>query len=139
MPTARYTGRTPSPEYTAWRHMKSRCLNPRDKRYADYGGKGITVSDRWRNSFEAFLADVGERPGPEYSLERHDNRGHYETWNCYWATRSEQQRNTRRTRKLTFEGKTLTAVEWAKERGIPAKTLYSRLRLGWSVERALAA
>lgn len=85
-----------SPEYRAWDAMKSRCYNPKARGYAGYGGRGIAVCDRWRYSFENFLADMGERPSPEHSLDRIDNDGNYEPGNVRWATRSEQQRNRTR-------------------------------------------
>lgn len=76
--------------------MKNRCTNPKCQRYEIYGGRGIKVCDRWTASYEAFLADVGRRPGPEYSLDRYPDRdGNYEPGNVRWATRSEQMLNRR--------------------------------------------
>lgn len=87
--------------YQTWRHMKDRCLNPRNKRFFDYGGRGIKVCDRWLNSFENFLADMGERPEGK-TLDRYpDNNGNYEPGNCRWATPLQQQQNRRRYRKST--------------------------------------
>lgn len=83
-----------TPTHNSWRSMKHRCLNPKGRQYPDYGGRGITVCARWMK-FENFLADMGERPGKEYSLDRIDNDGNYEPSNCRWATRSEQQKNKR--------------------------------------------
>lgn len=82
-------------EYRAWMRMKERCYNPKSKRYEDWGGRGITVCDRWLEGFENFLADMGPRPSPRHSLDRKDNDGNYEPSNCRWATYSEQNLNRR--------------------------------------------
>jgi hypothetical protein len=82
-------------EYVAWRGMRQRCRDPKVRSYPHYGGRGIKVCDRWENSFEAFLEDMGHKPGPEFSIERVNNDGDYEPANCKWATRSEQRRNRR--------------------------------------------
>ncbi|MBO0736547.1 MAG: hypothetical protein J2P48_08265 [Alphaproteobacteria bacterium] len=105
--------------YTAWANMKARCGNPNRPDYKFYGGRGITVCDRWRQSFSAFLDDVGECP-PGYSLDRIDNERGYEPGNVRWATRTQQMRNSRRTRlteadvkrihKLRSQGWTLEAI-----------------------------
>ena len=86
-------------EYAAWRSMKERTSNPNHKTYHYYGGRGITVCDAWKNSFEVFFHDMGRKPTPNHSLDRIDNDGNYEPSNCRWATRSEQQNNTRRNKK----------------------------------------
>jgi hypothetical protein len=82
-------------EYMAWRDMKSRCFNPKHKNYPGYGGRGITVCQRWLESFENFYADMGLKPAKGYSIERKENNGNYEPSNCKWATKSEQSRNRR--------------------------------------------
>jgi hypothetical protein len=84
-----------TPEYNAWTNMKSRCLNPRHPHYKYYGGRGITVQPEWLESFEAFLRDVGNRPGPGYSLDRVDVDGNYEPGNVRWATALQQRHNRR--------------------------------------------
>jgi hypothetical protein len=98
-------------ERTAWMAMKARCLNPNASRYECYGGRGITICDRWLNSYEAFLADMGRRPTGEHSLDRVNNDGHYEPGNCRWATRSEQQRNKRKEIDQERLEKLLEALE----------------------------
>ena len=87
-----------APEYHVWEGIKQRCLNPDRAGYEYWGGRGITVCQRWME-FENFYADMGSRPGPGYSIERVDNDGNYEPGNCRWATASEQQRNTRRANR----------------------------------------
>lgn len=87
-----------SPEYRTWTNMKSRCFNPRLKRYKDYGGRGITVCPEWADSFEQFYKDMGDRPSPRHSIDRIDVNGNYEPDNCRWATLSQQNRNKRNSR-----------------------------------------
>ena len=82
-------------EYETWCHMIQRCEDPRQPGYKHWGGRGITICDRWRNDFEAFLADMGHRPSAKHSLDRINNDGNYEPSNCRWATRHEQARNQR--------------------------------------------
>lgn len=84
-----------SAEYNSWIGAKMRCYNPNDGRFESYGGRGITVCERWRDSFEAFLEDMGPRPSKRHSLDRIDNDGHYEPANCRWADRKTQVRNRR--------------------------------------------
>ena len=101
------------PEYRCWANMIQRCENPKNKRFDQYGARGITVCERWRNSFESFLADMGKKPTAKHTIERKNNDGNYEPSNCVWATRSEQMRNTRRTHRLIVAGKTMCAVDLA--------------------------
>ncbi len=130
-------GKSETPEHQIWCHMRSRCHIPTDTGYHNYGGRGITVCDEWRESFAAFFEDMGERPSSEHSIDRIDNDGNYEPGNCRWATTKEQARNTRRSRMLTLNGKTMCVTDWAKEIGLTPSALLYRLRLGWSVERVL--
>lgn len=126
-----------TPEYSSWESMKGRCLNPRSPSYPKYGGRGITVCDRWVSSFENFLADMGKRPSLSHSLERMDNLKGYDPDNCRWATRTEQQNNRRVNARLTCNGETLTLAQWVKRSGINRDTLNGRLRRGWPIEKAL--
>ena len=124
--------------YKIWTQMKQRCCNPKAPNYAEYGGRGITVCPEWLRSFESFLADMGHPPSDDHTLDRRDNDGHYTKLNCRWATRSEQQRNKRNSRFITFQGETKNVVEWAELYGLHYTTLAKRVfHLGWEVERAL--
>lgn len=107
--------------------MIQRCHNPSNKAYADYGGRGITVCDRWRNSCQSFLDDMGPRPSAAHSVDRIDNDGNYEPKNCRWATATEQNRNNRGNRNISWGGKTQTVQEWATELGLKYTTLKRRL------------
>ena len=122
------------PLYGRWLMMWQRCTNPSQLRYADYGGKGITVCERWKN-FANFLEDMGEAPAGT-TIERLDNSKGYSPDNCIWATRSVQMRNTSRTRVLEFNGKTQCVSDWAKELGLNESSLRERLAK-WGIEKAL--
>lgn len=131
-------GLTGTPEYRCWLRMKQRCYDPRAKQFEDWGGRGIQVCDRWRNSFENFLADMGEIPQPRLQLDRKDNNGNYEPDNCQWATPKQQCRNTRHNRYLTLGNETMSVVEWSERTGINSTTIRQRLDFsGWTVEQAL--
>jgi hypothetical protein len=127
------------PEYEIWAAIIQRCTNPNNQRYSDYGGRGVAISDLWRNSFSAFLADVGRRPSPELSLDRIKNDRGYEPGNVRWATSTEQRLNSRRRRFITAFGKTLCLKEWSLERGIPQATILRRIAIGVPPEMALTA
>lgn len=123
-------------EYRAWMNMRQRCKNEADQDFANYGGRGITVCERWQE-FASFYEDMGPRPSPDHSLDRIDNDGPYSPDNCRWATRQEQQRNTRRNKLLTYKGKTQCIAEWADEIGLSYQGLLYRLRTYEDVNRAL--
>jgi hypothetical protein len=117
--------------------MIARCERPSNPSYANYGARGIKVCPRWRNSFEAFYADMGPRPGTGYSIERINCYGDYEPSNCCWILMERQNANRSTSVKLTYNGKTQCMADWAREMGIRRDTLRYRLQRGWSVEKAL--
>lgn len=121
--------------YRVWIRMKSRCLNPNDKAYEWYGRRGITVSDEWL-SFNNFYRDMGDKPTPQHSLDRIDNNLGYSKENCRWATMMEQGNNRRSNVNITFNGRTQTISEWAREIGIHHSSLVKRLKK-WSLKEAL--
>lgn len=120
-------GKTRTPIYHVWSNMKRRCTDPNMIQYKDYGGRGVTVCDRWLNSFEDFLTDVGEPPTPKHTIDRIDNSKGYEPGNVKWSTREEQNRNKRSNKNYTVDGVTKTIGEWAKHYGVKSSTLYRRL------------
>jgi hypothetical protein len=124
--------------YRSWEHMLDRCYNENHPQFEHYGGRGIGVCDRWRESFPAFLEDMGDRPDG-LTLERNDTNAGYEPSNCCWATFAEQNRNKTNGTELSFNGQQQSVTEWAEQLGIPRHVIFSRLRCGWSVERALTA
>lgn len=126
-----------TPEYWCWAKMIQRCTNPRVIGYAYWGGRGITVCERWRQSFAAFRDDMGMRPAPGYSIDRIDNNGNYEPANCRWASRLVQNRNTRWTKFYTWRDRTMTLTDWSKVIGISYSTLEMRLLRGWTIDRTL--
>ncbi len=119
-----------------WRGMLDRCSRRSNPRWKDYGGRGITVCSRWQESFESFVADMGSRP-PAHQIDRIDNDGNYEPTNCRWVTAEVKANNTRRNKLLTAFGETKTLAEWARSIGVSPRTIGSRLRSGWSLERTL--
>lgn len=121
-----------STEYEIWMGMNSRCHRPSHKRYHRYGGRGITVCARWRQSFLSFLEDVGRRPSNEHSLDRIDNDGGYEPGNVRWATRKEQARNRRSNRFVDLGGEKVTIAEAAERIGVSPESMRKRLtRTNW--------
>ena len=129
-------GRKLPTEYVVWSSMLKRCSNPNTKQYADYGGRGISVCERW-NKFENFIADMGPRPSDQHSIDRRDNDGNYDPTNCRWATMIEQQRHKRSNRIITANGKSMCLVEWAEQLGVKPRTLQARLQKGWADHDAI--
>jgi hypothetical protein len=125
------------PEYKVWGSMVQRCTNPRNDAYHNYGGRGIGVCARWRDSFDAFYEDMGPRPSTKHSIERRKNDRGYEPDNCEWATKQQQSRNTRQNRFITHNGETLTATDWERRLGMPRGRLLMRLWSGWTELEAI--
>jgi hypothetical protein len=123
--------------YNSWKSMRERCESKDHKNYDNYGGRGIFVCERWRLSFAAFLEDMGSRPGSEYSIERDDVNGNYEAGNCRWATDREQRRNKRSTTWVEWGGERRRLVDLCEEREISGPVVRGRLKMGWSLARAL--
>jgi len=120
-------GMTRSPEHRAWAAMKTRCYNENEDGWENYGARGITVCDRWRDSFEAFFADMGPRPGPGYSIDRIDGDGNYQPDNCRWATASEQAQNRRGSCEWVLHGVTYrTQQEAAAALGVSMGSIMSK-------------
>lgn len=103
-----------SAEYSIWNSMRRRCYETSNPRYPDWGGRGITVCDKWRESFEAFFADMGWRPTARHMIERKDNDGNYTPENCIWATNKQQARNRRSNHIVTMGGKSMCVLEWCE-------------------------
>lgn len=124
--------------YSCWAAMIQRCTNPKNSRWDDYGGRGITVCERWLK-FENFLADMGEKPDRSMSIERVDNNGNYEPTNCVWIPLSEQTRNRRPYgERFSVGGRTLTISQWSDELGVSVMGLRNRLYRGWTVEQTFS-
>ena len=130
--------KTQHPLYRTWYNMIMRCEYPRCDRYPHYGGRGIRVCDRWRDSLEAFAEDMGPKPSPTHSLDRIDVNGNYEPENCRWATRNEQARNNQRARLVEIQGQTYHVAELEEKYGVSARTIYYRAKHGWPLERVVS-
>lgn len=126
-----------TPEYGTWIKIRERCAKPGTRNFADYGGRGITVCERWL-VFENFLADMGERPSDLHSIERKDNSAGYSPNNCVWATRTEQARNRRSNHVLLMGGESMSAAAWAERTGLDSLTILARVRRGWTHDAAIS-
>jgi hypothetical protein len=124
--------------YGSWKEMWRRCTKPACKSYPRYGGKGISVCQRWK-SFALFIEDLGPRPSPGHSLDRYPNqKGNYEPGNVRWATAREQAQNTSKNIVVEHAGERLVLSELARRYGLPHGVLNSRLRKGWPLPKALS-
>jgi hypothetical protein len=124
-------------EYTTWLNMKARCYNPNEKRYIDYGGRGIIVCNRWLESFENFIGDMGDKPAQNFTIERRNYNGNYEPKNCYWLPKDQQSRNKRDNHWIEYEGVNRLLIDWAKDLGVKGSVISRRLKRGWSIKDAL--
>jgi hypothetical protein len=125
-----------APEYTIWVDMRRRCYQPQRPDYRNYGARGITVCNRWKNDFAAFYADMGPRP-PKYTLERRDNNGPYSPSNCFWASKKAQDGNKRTSRLIRLGSETMTVAAAERQLGVRKNFLLQRLKRGWSLEKAV--
>ena len=124
-----------TPEYKAWSHMKERCQNKKNKRYYDWGGRGIKVCERWQ-TFDLFFEDMGKKPSPKHSLERNDNEGNYEPSNCSWEIRRVQDRNKRNNHWIEYPTKGLRMIlqDWAEYMNVNRKRLEQMVKRGRNIE-----
>lgn len=135
--------KTKSRLFHVWQSMKQRCENPHAHAYADYGGRGIKVCDKWSNDFVTFeewaLAhgyDENALHG-ECTLDRIDVNGNYEPSNCRWVDMAQQQNNKRSAVLITYNGRTMSVADWSRETGLSHSAILGRIRRGWNVEKAL--
>ena len=130
-------------EYQAWVSMKRRCYSPKYNSFHRYGGRGISVCERWRHGqngftgFECFLKDVGKRPSSKHSLDRIDGDGNYEPGNCRWATGREQYGKTCRIKWVELDGERMMFVDACAKYGISTHNADNRIRYGWKLEDAI--
>jgi hypothetical protein len=127
-------GRSNTQEYRIWSNMRRRCSSPTYNGYKHYGGRGITVCERWQN-FENFLADMGERPSSSHSLDRINNNGSYSPENCRWSTQKEQCNNNRHNKYVVVNGETLTLTQLAERHGLPPQLVTDRAYHGCPVDQ----
>lgn len=125
------------PLYMIWNNMKARCRSPNATGFENYGGRGISVCDRWLD-FKNFCEDMGPRPSLQHTLDRKNNDLGYEPSNCRWATKKEQSVNRSVNRLITYKGKTLTMTDWSIALGGGRNMVSARVRNGWSEEDAVS-
>jgi len=131
-------GQTDTPEYYAWVSMRQRCgYLKKGSGRKNYEGRGITVCDRWVNSFENFLADMGKRPSQKHSIDRIDNNGNYCPENCQWRTKKRQSNNRQDTLYYEYQGQTKALADWCRELGLNRHTIWGRLARGLSFKEAV--
>ena len=126
-----------SDAYGIWESIKKRCCNPKSKNWENYGGRGITICDRWKDDYGLFLKDMGERPFKGAQIDRIDNNKGYEPENCRWTTSKNNNRNRRNNTMIEFKGQSRCLAEWAEIMGLKQGTLLNRIRKGWAMEDAM--
>lgn len=130
----KHHGLSRRPEYAIWNGIRQRCFNPKRPEYARYGAKGITMYPGWVKDFQAFFSYLGERPSPTHSVDRIDGRQGYFPGNVRWATPEQQAQNSTIARPITYQGRTMTVSEWARETGIGFTTLIARLNRNFPLD-----
>jgi hypothetical protein len=131
-------GASRSDIYGTWGNIIERCTNPKNPGFKNYGGRGITICERWRSSFESFRDDMGPKPTPKHTVERRDNNKGYSPENCSWETMLVQMRNNRRNVYFEIGGEKKTMQAWCDQFGIRRYVAYQRYKkLGWTIEEAL--
>ncbi len=131
-------GKTNTRLFSIWHGIKKRCFNNNNKDYKNYGGRGITICDEWKNDFKTFYEwAMANGYADNLSIDRIDNNGNYEPSNCRWVTLKEQANNRNNTKKITYKNETKSITEWAKILGIKKTTLFYRLKKGLPFEKAI--
>lgn len=123
--------------YHIWNGFTGRCFNPKNKDYENYGGRGITVCEDWKNPTSFFDWAISNGYSDTFTLDRKDTNGPYSPENCRWITSAQQQRNRRNNHKISYNGEEHCLAEWAEITGMPSKTILSRIRRGWDIADAL--
>ena len=117
--------------------MRARCANQKHKNFPNYGGRGITVCDRW-SEFKNFMLDMGRKPHPRHTIERGDVNGNYEPGNCKWISRTDQTRNKRNSVFVTYKNKRMLLIDLVGELGLSRNVVHARLNRGWTLAQAIA-
>ena len=130
-------GLSKTPEYETWLAIRKRCHDESAKDYYRYGGRGIAVCERWRESFEAFYQDMGPRPSPDHSIDRKDNNAGYSPNNCRWATKEEQANNRSTNVTYLIDGESLTLAQIARLHQLNPATIKKRLKCGKTITEAI--
>lgn len=130
-------GLTQTKEYHTWEGMKARCYRKTDDSYFLYGGRGIRIDKKWKNSFESFLFDMGKAPSADYSIERIDNNLGYRKSNCKWILKTDQPKNRRTNTMVSINGEIKCVSEWGHVYGVKRNTIYERVKRGWDVISAI--